>query len=80
MTTITGQGTSKVGGQYKRLVQFGSPDDSVEDKWVVSDKNIPHEFFPEKENMVVVSFHTCDATELEEVGCDTGDKRLYEGQ
>ena len=78
MATITGQGTSKVGGQDKRLVRFGSPNDSVVDKWVVIDKNVPHEFFPEKENMVVVSFHTCEATELEEVGCETGEKRLYE--
>jgi hypothetical protein len=27
---------------------------------------------------VVVSFHTCAATELEEVDCETGDKRVYE--
>jgi hypothetical protein len=80
MATITGQGTSKVGGQYKRVVQFGSPDASLADKWMVIDKNVPHEFFPEKESMVVVSFHTCEATELEEVGCDTGEKRLYEGE
>lgn len=80
MTAITGQGTSKVGVQSKRLVQFGSPNDSLEDKWVVIDKNIPHEFFPEDENMVVVSFHTCEATELEEIGCETGEKRLYEGE
>ena len=78
MATITGQGTSKVAGEYKRLVQFGSSNDSLVDEWVVIDKNVPHEFFPEKENMVVVSFHTCEAAELEEVGCDTGDKRLYE--
>lgn len=79
MTTITGQGTSKVGGEGKTLVQFGSPDASVTDKWIVIDKNIPHEFFPEGENMVVVSFHTCEPSELEEVGCETGEKRLYEG-
>ena len=30
--------------------------------------------------MVVVSFHTCEASELEEVGCETGEKRLYEGE
>ena len=29
--------------------------------------------------MVVISFHTCEANELEEVGCDTQEKRLYEG-
>jgi hypothetical protein len=28
--------------------------------------------------MVVVSFHTCEASELEEVSCETGEKRLYE--
>ena len=79
MATITGQGMSKVAGEYKRLVQFGS-DVSPEDKWVVIDENVPHEFFPEDENMVVVSFHTCEAEELEEVGCETGQKRLYEGE
>jgi hypothetical protein len=77
MATIKGQGMSKVAGEYKPLVQFGS-DVSPVDKWVVIDKNVPHEFFPERENMVVVSFHTCEATELEEIGCNTGEKRLYE--
>jgi hypothetical protein len=79
MATIKGQGMSKVAGQYKKLVQFGSTD-SVVDKWVVIDQNVPHEFFPEQENMVVISFHTCEASELEEVGCETGGKRLYEGE
>lgn len=77
MATIKGQGMSRVAGETKRLVQFGSGV-SPSDKWVVIDKNVPHEFFPELENMVVVSFHTCEATELEEVGCDSGEKRLYE--
>jgi quercetin dioxygenase-like cupin family protein len=79
MTTIKGQGMSKVGGEYKRLVQFGSAN-SLSDKWIVIEKNLPHEFFPEDENMVVVSFHTCEASELEEIGCETGEKRLYEGE
>ena len=68
---------SKVAGECKPLVQFGS-DVSPVDEWVVIDENVPHEFFPEEENMVVVSFHTCEASELEEVGCNTGEKRLYE--
>ena len=80
MITIKGQGMSKVGAEHKRLVQFGSPDKSLADTWIVIEKNLPHEFFPEGENMVVVSFHTCEASELEEVGCDTGEKRLYEGE
>ena len=60
-------------------MQFAE-DVSPSDKWVVIDENVPHEFFPEKENMVVISFHTCDANELEEIGCTTGEKRLYEGE
>jgi mannose-6-phosphate isomerase-like protein (cupin superfamily) len=71
MITIKGQGMSKVGGEYKRLLA---------DTWVVIEKNRPHEFFPEDENMVVISFHTCEASELEEIGCETGEKRLYEGE
>jgi mannose-6-phosphate isomerase-like protein (cupin superfamily) len=68
MITIKGQGRQQIAGQSKRMVL---------DKWIVIDKNVPHEFFPEDENMVVISFHTCAATELEEIGCDTGQKRLY---
>ena len=78
MVTIEGQGTSKVAGTSKRIVQFGSANGSLTDKWIVIDKNVPHEFFPEEENMVVVSFHTCEANELEEVGCERGEKRRYE--
>ena len=66
MVTIKGHGRQQIAGQSKSL-----------DKWVIIDKNVPHEFFPEDENMVVISFHTCGATELEEISCDTGGKRLY---
>ena len=68
MVTIKGQGRQQIAGQSKRLVQF---------EWLIIDKNVPHEFFPEDENMVVISFHTCEASELEEIGCDTGQQRLY---
>ena len=78
MVMIKGRGMSKVAGQYKRMVQFGSSNDSLADQWLVIGEGVPHEFFPEKENMVVVSFHTCEATELEEVDCETGEKRIYE--
>jgi len=77
MVMIKGQGVSKVAGEYSTMVQFGSSNDSIADKWMVIDKGVPHEFFPEKENMVVVSFHTCEANELEEVDCETGQKRVY---
>jgi mannose-6-phosphate isomerase-like protein (cupin superfamily) len=78
MVTIKGQGMSKVAGESKRMVQFGSANDSLADKWFVIGEGVPHEFFPEKENMVVVSFHTCEASELEEVDCETSEKRVYE--
>jgi mannose-6-phosphate isomerase-like protein (cupin superfamily) len=71
MITIKGQGMSKVGGEHKRILA---------NTWIVIEKNLPHEFFPEGENMVVISFHTCEASELEEIGCETGEKRLYEGE
>ena len=77
MVTIKGQGMSKIAGKYSRLVQFGSSNDSFADKWLVIEKGVPHEFFPENENMIVVSFHTCEASELEEVECKTGEKRVY---
>ena len=78
MVTIKGEGMSKVAGEHKRMVRFGSSNSSLTDQWLVIDRGIPHEFFPEKENMVVVSFHTCDALELEEVDCETGETRVYE--
>jgi len=28
--------------------------------------------------MVVVSFHTCESDELEEISCDSGAARIYE--
>jgi hypothetical protein len=78
MVTIKGEGVSKVAEEYKKMVRFGN--DTLANVWLVIGKGIPHEFFPEKEDMVVVSFHTCEAKELEEVSCKTGEKRLYEGE
>lgn len=78
MVTIKGQGRGKVADTYKRMVPFDSSDHSVADKWYVIGKRVSHEFFPECEDMTVVSFHTCEAGELEEVACDTGERRLYE--
>lgn len=69
---------SKVAGEYRRMLRLGSSNDSLAEIWQIIGKGVPHEFFPEKEDMVVVSFHTCEASELEEVACGTGEKRLYE--
>lgn len=32
----------------------------------------------ERENHLVISFHTCDSDELEEISCDSGATRIYE--
>ena len=77
MVMIQGQGISKVGENKKRILRFRSAN-ALEDVWYVIGKGVPHEFFPEREDMTVVSFHTCEADQLEEVSCDTGEKRLYE--
>lgn len=78
MVVVKGQGMSKVGGENKMMARLGAPDQSLEDIWYVIGEGVPHEFFPEGEDMVVVSFHTCEADELEEVACETGESRLYE--
>ena len=78
MVMIKGQGTSKVAEKSKQILQFGSVDE-LEDVWYLIGKGVPHEFVPENEDMTVVSFHSCEADQLEEVACDTGERRLYEG-
>lgn len=78
MVTIKGRGMSKVGGVSKRMVQFGSSGGSLTEIWYVIDRGVHHEFLPEEEDMIVVSFHTCEANELEEVACETGEMRRYE--
>jgi len=40
-------------------------------------EGVPHEFFPAGRDVVVVSFHTCDSDELEEISCDSGAARNY---
>jgi mannose-6-phosphate isomerase-like protein (cupin superfamily) len=80
MVAVKGQGMSKVGDISKRIVQFDSANHSLSDIWYVIGTGVPHEFFPEEKDMVVVSFHTCEANELEEVACETGERRLYEGE
>jgi hypothetical protein len=80
MVMVNGRGVSKVAGIQKRMIQFGSSNNRLAEIWNVIDKGVPHEFFPEDSNMVVISLHTCEATELEEVDCETGEKRLYEGE
>ena len=78
MVMIEGEGRSQVAESAREMVRFGSPDCSLRDVWYVIGEGVPHEFFPGKTNMVVVSFHTCAADEMEEIACGTGEKRVYE--
>ena len=78
MIAINGRGRSIVGGVCREIVPYDSPGHSIEEKWHIIEQGAPHEFFPEGEDMAVVSFHTCEAEELEEIAADTGDARIYE--
>ena len=79
MVMIEGQGQSCVGNVRKEMVRFGTPGRPPETGWYVINEGVPHEFFPEDAEMVVVSFHTCEARDLEEVACGSGAERLYLG-
>ena len=78
MVMIEGRGESNVGDLRKQMIPFQSQDKSLAEIWYVIPEGVPHEFFPEEQDMVVISFHTCGAAELEEVSCNTGATRLYE--
>ena len=78
MIVLNGHGRSKVGGVERAMIPFGAAGHSIEEKWHVIGEGVPHEFFPEDEDMAVVSFHTCDAAELEEISYGSGASRIYE--
>lgn len=71
---IEGQGKAKIGRQWKDLNLF-SPD-KIE-SWCIIDKDIPHEFYPKKQDMTVLSFHTCSCHELLEVKTKGSKERTY---
>jgi hypothetical protein len=78
MVALNGRGRSNVGGAERTMIPFGSANHSIEAKWHVISEGVPHEFFPEREDMAVVSFHTCAAGELEEIATESGARRIYE--
>ena len=78
MVVIEGEGTSKVGAISRDMKRFGDAGSSLADTWYVIPEGVPHEFFPRGHDVVVVSFHTCDSDELEEISCDTGAARNYQ--
>lgn len=78
MVMIEGEGTSKVGTISGEMKQFNEQGGALEETWYVIPKGVPHEFFPRGRDVVVVSFHTCESDQLEEINCDSGATRNYE--
>lgn len=78
MVMAEGQGMSTIGDENRRMKEWRPTDRSLDDVWYIIDAGVEHEFFPEKMDMVVISFHTCEAHELIEVSCSTGKSRVYE--
>jgi mannose-6-phosphate isomerase-like protein (cupin superfamily) len=78
MVVIEGEGTSKVGALAGEMKRFDEQDRALGETWYVIPEGVPHEFFPRGTEVVVVSFHTCDSDELEEISCDSGAARNYE--
>ena len=78
MAMIEGEGTGKIGSATSELKRFDAANGSLPEVWCVIDEGIPHEFFPRTSDMVVISFHTCAANELEEISSDSGAARIYD--
>jgi hypothetical protein len=78
MAMIEGEGTAKIGSSTSEMKRFDAANFSLPDNWYVIDEGVPHEFFPRRTDMEVISFHTCAANELEEVSCASGAARIYE--
>jgi quercetin dioxygenase-like cupin family protein len=71
---IEGKGKVKIDDVGEDLRLFNPQN---RESWYVIDKNLPHEFYPEGQEMVVISFHTCSSDELIEIKSDSGEHRLY---
>jgi mannose-6-phosphate isomerase-like protein (cupin superfamily) len=78
MVMVEGAGRSVVAGEERTMLRFGSAGSAPRDLWYVIDRNVTHEFFPEGEDVVVISFHTCAPDELIEVEQGSGHVRRYE--
>jgi hypothetical protein len=76
MVVIEGHGRSRIGSTIGEMVALG--DGSLGDAWVVIAPGVPHEFYPEKDDMIVMSFHTATAEELLEVSESGASIRHYE--
>ena len=76
MIALNGCGEAHVGDAHREMLSIDARAALV-DMWFVIERGEPHEFLPRGEHMVVVSFHTCAADELEEIACGSGGSRHY---
>lgn len=74
-TMIEGKGRAIIDGVNRELKPFDPTRDT--EALIVIGENIPHKFFPEKEDMVVISFHTCLDNELREIEVESKRQRIY---
>jgi mannose-6-phosphate isomerase-like protein (cupin superfamily) len=78
MIVVEGRGRSRIAGVERVMAGFGDERMAAEQRWQVIPERVPHEFLPEGSDMVVISFHTCAAHELEEIEAGSGRSRLYQ--
>lgn len=78
MIVVEGRGRSRIAGKERVMAGFAERGQPLEARWQVIPERVPHEFLPEGGDMVVISFHTCPAHELEEIEAGTGRSRFYE--
>lgn len=78
MVLVEGRGRARVAGSEAPIVPFGVTGKSPREVWQVIGKGVPHEFLPDGEDMVVISFHTCPPDDLIEIEAGTGHSRHYE--
>lgn len=76
MAVIEGHGRSRIGSTIGEMVALG--DGSLGEPWFVIEPGVPHEFYPVKSDMIVMSFHTATAQELLEVSESGASIRHYE--
>ncbi len=70
---VEGKGRVKLAGEFTPLRNFEEDTTS----WLVIPPHTNHEFYPEGDDIVVISFHTVPADQLIEIQCNSGAARSY---
>lgn len=71
---LEGKGKVNIGGRNINLQKF---DPNNCNTIYEIERNCPHEFFPDKKDLVVISFHTAVAEKLIEINIESGFQRRY---